>query len=668
MNRCIARLSHMLALAALAFSISAGAATVSFRSLLDEMADLRRLAEFPDPAYTCKQFSSYDRKSTDPSVQTTDNWFANRDAGQFIRQETNGGRTEYVMMDAEGPGAIVRVWSANADGGGIVRIYLDGSPTPTLQMPLRDMLDGKHSPFLPDIAGIHARGWNSYMPIPYGRHCKLTSDKNGFYYHVNYRSYASGTRVETFSPKLFERNLERIQQVAERLRHCEQPDLPKHARTRAYALTLPPGGSGEETLTGGGAVYRFTMKAGAIDLETGLRRCILQVYFDGEEAPSIEAPLGDFFGAAPGVNPYRGLPLGVLDDGTMYCHFVMPFRKTAVVRFINHATATIALSGQLISAKYRWNDDTLYFHAKWRIQHPIPTRPFRDWTFLAAGGRGRFVGDALNVTNPTTSWWGEGDEKFYVDGETFPSTFGTGSEDYYGYAWGDPNYFTHAYHNQPRVDNKNWYGQTSLNRFHLFDDVPFTQSFKFDLEVWHWAETEVGMAAMSYWYAAPGGLDRFERLTPADLRVVPVPAAKKVAGALEGESLPVRSRSGGETQAQALDLRLWSGGAHLWWRNGEKGDHLTLGFPVEKSGRYEVRAMLTRAADYGIVQLAINGRPAGDPIDLYSKHLTPGVEVSLGVFQLSAGESSLGVTIKGANAAATPGNMFGLDYLRLAAR
>ncbi|HBO45056.1 MAG TPA: DUF2961 domain-containing protein, partial [Planctomycetaceae bacterium] len=85
----------------------ATAADVSLSSLLDEMTDRAALARFPDPAYTVKQFSSYDPASTAPDKP---GWFANNDTSFFVREETNDGRTEWVMMDAEGPGAIVRWW------------------------------------------------------------------------------------------------------------------------------------------------------------------------------------------------------------------------------------------------------------------------------------------------------------------------------------------------------------------------------------------------------------------------------------------------------------------------------------------------------------------------------------------------------------------------------
>ena len=129
-----------------AFLPAWGEQAVGLGTLLDEMTNLDRLASVDDPPYVTRQFSSYDRKSTDPKIQTTDNWFANRDRGQHLRTEEVNGRTEYVLMDAEGPGAIVRFWSANPDEGGNVKIYLDRQPTPALEASLQDFL-GKGGSF-----------------------------------------------------------------------------------------------------------------------------------------------------------------------------------------------------------------------------------------------------------------------------------------------------------------------------------------------------------------------------------------------------------------------------------------------------------------------------------------------------------------------------------------
>jgi hypothetical protein len=294
----------------------------------------------------------------------------------------------------------------------------------------------------------------------------------------------------------------------------------------------------------------------------------------------------------------------------------------------------------------------------------------RDWTFVECKGQGVFVGDALAVANPVKAWWGEGDEKIYVDGEKFPSHFGTGTEDYFGYAWGSNVPFQHAYHNQPRADGPASYGQISLNRWHILDCIPFNSSFKFDLEVWHWnANCKLSFAATSYWYARPGGADSVPEFAAADLRIPELPELKvvKAEGAIEGESLKVLAKTGiVETQDMEPFEGPWSGGAQLWWRDGRPGDELKLEFASSKAGRFRVIAAMTKAIDYGIHQLSINGEAAGKPIDAFHDGVIHTGPVELGTFDLRDGANALSVKITGTNPAAKPKNyMFGLDYLLL---
>ncbi len=120
----------------------------------------------------------------------------------------------------------------------------------------------------------------------------------------------------------------------------------------------------------------------------------------------------------------------------------------------------------------------------------IRTRPFQDWHIATLEGTGQQVGTLLDVENPPgVAWWGEGDEKIFVDGESFPSLFGTGTEDYFGYAWSQTETFAHAYHAQTRAPASGFAGLFSMNRFLVLDPVPFERSLRFDLEIWHWSDT-----------------------------------------------------------------------------------------------------------------------------------------------------------------------------------
>ncbi len=657
-TRGAARASLMVVALAI-FAWTAAAAPITTGSLIDEMTDLSGLASFPQPPYTCKQFSSYDRKSKSPQ----EDWFANGDAGQFLRVEDRDGRKEHVMMDTAGPGAIVRIWSANPEG--TIRIYLDGATQPVIATPMSTLLGGTFNGLPKPIAGEYSKGWNLYFPIPYAKSCKVTSDKGGFYYHINYRTYPAGTAVETFQISQLLTLAPRIQQLAARLDKPRGTDSERGGYAQSFELNLPAGGNVRQEFTGPSAFTRTTLRLNAANRDAALRGVVVKIRFDG--AVCVEAPIGDLFGSSPGINVFSTLPLGMEEDGEMYCHWFMPFRELAVIDLINHTDQEVTLSGEIASADYTWTDRSMLFHAKWRAQNQVPTRPMIDWNYLTARGQGVFAGVSFAIDNPVRDWWGEGDEKIYVDGETFPSHFGTGTEDYYGYAWCWPGLFTHAYHAQPRCDGPGNYGHTSVNRFHIVDRIPFTKDFRFDMELWHWNDKcKVNMAVTAYWYARPGATDQFPPVRPEDAVVhfMEPYSPPRVPGAIEGESLKILEVKG------TADPQSWgglSGEQHLWWHIGvNPGDRLAVAFPAPKAGKYRVLAQFLSARDYGIHQLAINGQNAGAPRDFYQPDVKATGEVDLGVFDLKAGDNNVfSVTVVGANDQAEKSYMFGLDYLML---
>ncbi|HNQ24844.1 MAG TPA: DUF2961 domain-containing protein [Phycisphaerae bacterium] len=634
---------------------------ITTESLLYEMTDLTALTQFPNPPYTCKQFSSFDRAAVAPDKD----WFANADAGQFLRVEERDGRKEHVLMDAAGPGAIVRIWSANPKGN--IRIYLDESPTPTLEAPLSDLLGGSLPGVPLPIAGTRSRGWNSYFPIPYARHCEVTCDEGGFYYHVNYRTYARGTDVRTFSLQDLQSLSGAVQQSAAKLADPRCGGAPPEDRNvQSFGSQLNPGDVyAVADLKGPQAVCEWVVNLTSPDHVQALRQVVLTMTFDGQR--TVEVPIGDFFGAAPGFNTYASLPLGVTDQREMWCHWVMPFAKSARIELRNTGLRPAIVLGRFATMPYDWTRASMHFHAGWRAQFEVPTRPMVDWNYLTTQGRGAFVGAAFTIANPVKNWWGEGDEKIYVDGETFPSHFGTGTEDYYGYAWGSPERFTHAYHNQPRCDGPGNYGYSSVNRWHVMDRITFHKNLRFDMELWHWVDpcTLPVISVTAYWYARPGATDGFAALESADLRVPEVPpyVPPRVAGALEGEEMRILEKVG---TVEPQDIDGCSNEQHLWWREGQQvGDKLVLGFPAPAAGKYHVFGQFVKSYDYAIVELMVNDDPHTSGVDLYSPRVEKSEEINLGTFELGAGENRLSVEITGLNPASKPAYMFGLDYLRL---
>ncbi|MFM1919617.1 MAG: hypothetical protein RLZZ303_1251 [Candidatus Hydrogenedentota bacterium] len=636
-------------------------APITQKSMLDWMTKLDYLARIPEPHYTTLQYSSYDRAATDPAVLTDENWFANGDRGKHLREESRNGESEWVMMEAEGPGAVVRIWSANPQDGGTLRIYLDDEDEPVIEAPMTEFL-GAVNPYTPEpIGGIRGAGWNSYLPIPYAKRCKITASSPDFYYLINYRRYESGAVVETLTPEILEKNQTVIKRTADQLKH---PQL--HA-TSTTSYKVQPG----ETITlteqnGSGVVTQLVATVQAERQAEALRELVLTIEFDGKE--TVSAPFGDFFGTAPGLNPFRSLPLGSINQ-MLYCRWPMPFRDKVGCRVTNHGMEPVTLGFAPTIHDYEWTDDSLYFHAKWRVGSDLPTRPRQDWNYASIEGRGRFAGVMLHIANPVKDWWGEGDEKIYIDGATFPQWFGTGTEDFFGYAWCDNHLFSHAYHNQPRADGPGNFGHSCVSRFLVPDNIPFLKSFRFDMELWHWKETRITQTVTCYWYADANSTDNFPPIT-ADMLTIPklppAPKTKRIPGAIEAEHMMIIKRTAGIAVPQSSDVWEWSNAEQIWWSQAGPGAELELGFNVDEAGDYEVLAVFTKAPDYGIGAIHLNEVSTGEPVDFYHTEVKPmEPPLNLGVHALRQGENHLRITITGANPEAYQQHMIGIDCLIL---
>lgn len=645
----------------------------SYRDLLADVYDLRRLTVPPAEGERALQFSSWDRASSG-GPGSGDAWFANADHGQFLRVEERtlpdgSVQKEHVLADVSGPGVVTRIWSANPDGD--LLFYVDGAAEPALRVPFQDLCRGDRSPFLEPLCGVQARGWNCYVPLPFQKHLKLAATTGGFYYHVNVRLLPPGSKVPSVSEQLLVDNLGPIREACDILREGRTRPVPEG--NSRYWANVKPGKTIDHPLRGEGTVRELWVAISPVwkvkDLTAALRAMRIQILVDDVATPIVDCPMGDFFGGGPGLLSCGTYAVGMEPNGKLFCRLPIPFRAGFHLKLVNEGSEAVNLSTDLIFDKKA--SGPLVLHAAWKQERDLPTRPFRDYRVLEAAGPGRFVGCSLQVRNPSRAWWGEGDEKFFVDGEKFPSTFGTGTEDYFGYAWGSSEVFNHPLHAQPRCDGPGSYGYTSVNRFQHADHVPFQKSFVFDLEVWHWDTTvKVDYTTVAYWYAPPEAGHGLPPLPPVEERLAPpMPPLEvfRVASALEGEALRVLAVTRGETAQQDMDGfgKEWSGERQLWWTGGQPGDTLVLEVPVEKDGHYRLRAQLTKADDYGIVTLMLNGKPLGPPVDLYAEKVSATGALDLGEHNLSEGISRFALRIEGCNERAKPAYMAGVDYLLL---
>ena len=529
---------------------------LTYPDLVRRLTDLDRLATVPPPGETTRQWSSYDRHSRyDAATGKYIDWAANGDSDGIIRMEG----TNAVLAEMKGPGCIVQFWSA-APKPGHVKIYLDGATTPTVDLPFQDYFDGKHAPFTrPALVNIVSKGCNNYTPIPYQKSCKIIAAPGwGAYYHFDYVTFPPGTTVPTFSRHLSAADAVALDQANRILSHCGPREISGTDMENDLDGTLrADGGVLRKILKGPAAIVgiraRLELPPSPADRDV-LRQVTLQIRWDGESSPAVWAPFGDFFGTAPGANPYRSLPCGLTKSGLWYANWYMPFARSAEITVRNEGPQARRLKLEIVTAPLR-DDPSKYlrFHAKWHRDAFLHRRPDRaiDWPMLKTVGAGRFVGVELHIWNPRGGWWGEGDEKYFVDGEKFPSTYGTGSEDYFGYAWGDPALFQTAFHDQTYNSGNNR-GHISVNRCLIAEAVPFQKSFEGDIEKYFSNSRPTLYDCMVYWYLKPGGKDPYRPLPLAKrIGYYVQPPMPKVPGAIEGEKMKVLSKTGGHPVGSA---------------------------------------------------------------------------------------------------------------------
>lgn len=259
-------------------------------------------------------------------------------------------------------------------------------------------------------------------------------------------------------------------------------------------------------LEGPGKIVHWWCTIAAEELQMFNRMIVLRFYWDGESTPSVEAPIGDFFGAGHGMEAdCISLPITSVHNGTgRNCWFEMPFTKNARLTVTNEGAKPVR--------SFYWNIDwqkydslpagTLYFHAQYRQE--FPTELGRDYRILSAEGRGHYVGVVLNIEKSLTpGWYGEGDEKIYIDGETHPSIWGTGTEDYFLTAWAP------TVHHTAFSGFSIWQGvshagdKTTGFRFHILDPIPFTKSLVVNIEhAWTTENKEFCdyYSSVAFWY------------------------------------------------------------------------------------------------------------------------------------------------------------------------
>ncbi len=291
-------------------------------------------------------------------------------------------------------------------------------------------------------------------------------------------------------------------------------------------------------MDGAGIVKHIWVTISSRD-ELHRRNLVLRAYWDGQEHPSIEAPIGEFFGQGWGMKyNFISLPLAAApkEGNALVCYFPMPYGNGAKFTVENQGSEDVDCFYYYLDYEEHASipDDQGRFHAwyhqeltqpegqtdnvgvggdvenEWSIFGGFPNNPTDKFNYLfcETEGTGHFVGVNYYINCPTPVWYGEGDDMFLVDGEPWPgSAHGTGTEDYFNQSWCPDEHYCHPYFGTARAPGRlndsprfGWLGRTHVYRYHLEDPIRFSKSLRASIEHGHANCLTLDLASVAYWY------------------------------------------------------------------------------------------------------------------------------------------------------------------------
>lgn len=442
-----------------------------------------------------------------------------------------------------------------------------------------------------------------------------------------------------------------------------------HDRTGGNAdwVTVEPGDT--HTLvdhTGAGVVRRWWVTIAPRNSREIQRQLIVRCYWDGEEEPSVEVPVSDFFGMGFGEwKDFTSTPVNMTSGG-YNTYWAMPFARSARITVENTSSTTVEkLYYNLDIRTYdRLPDDFLYFHAQYR---QVLTRTGEPVVVLDAEGRGHYVGTLMSMQPRQGASLGylEGDQRIFIDHQQEPAVIGTGTEDYFSSGWYyDTGEYSAPYHGVPIKDTEA--GRISTYRWHIEDPIPFSQHLRFTIE--HGGTNnapDVEYATVAFWYQTHPHAP-FPAL-PEEL----LPLRRLSAPELEAEAMVSAGRAtGGRLEVQEMSSfdGAWGGDAQLWWVEAQPGDRLTIPLEVEEAGTYHLVGFFTRAQDYGIIRLHVNGETLRPLVDGYSPEVAPTGPITFGPVALREGSNEVVIELVGKaarSAGYSDGYLVGIDGFAL---
>gem|GEM_PF-278916 len=612
--------------------------TINTATLFRNLYDLETLPLAKDER--CRQFSSYDRSGGNWDVANYLSW-----------DRTPDGKGKALLAEMNGPGAIVRIWSAHPDG--ILKIYLDGNQDPVILTPFDKFFT---DPELQPIRTTSSGGWISYWPIPYEKSCRVVvEDTPGFHYHVTYQTYPPNRKVETYTANLSDNATTELNTALKIWRGLDEYYKPASYsligtspvnRTVSNNIALSAGKMGVIFSTKGpGCIDVITLKLPQNIEPIALKRLIIRAYWDDESSPSIESPLLDFFGCGFQESVHSSLPL-VVKPGEYICRFPMPFKKSGRIEIANGGDKPVSIEAAIEYRQFdKLNQDALYFHAKWHRTLTVEGVPY---TILKASGRGHYVGCTMSMQGQRWLSFLEGDELIYVDGEKEPSVHGTGTEDYFNCGW----YFATGLVSQPLhgLTFKTDWDQVGAYRLHIPDYISFSKEIIVNIE--HGGENdypEADYSSTAYFYQSEPHRDFFPPINPAKVNL-PRRPYQPVPYSLEAENLKPSASNGKLEMVRWEDItQSWCGTLTPTLVPRTENAAISFTLPVETTDLYRIIGYLAKGNSYGKITCSVDDSPYAT-VETYVKQDTvPSGPIVLASTLLEKGDHKITLAVDGKN-------------------
>lgn len=420
---------------------------------------------------------------------------------------------EGVIFEDLGPGAVTRIWMTMGSGVSLpldptirIRVYVDQDPTPVVDLPLPDLFNGKHSPFLPPLVGdrlVSSGGNYSYVPIPYRQGCRITlrgADDARIWFQINSTRLVNADGVTSFTGN------EDLTSWSHFLDAMGSDPWPKdeNAEITTGSVQLSPG---QEHL-----IYDHQGEGLMSGLRLGTDPAVrehlkLRLTFDGQT--TVDLPLDEFFAIGRGGSfPTRSALLGVDATEQLYSYMPMPYFETMQATLVYAPESVRTALGTDVAVDFWWRrnsqvpapDSGLFSVQRQEVDQ---TTPGEDMTLLSVSGAGKWIGlfADLGTLGTSSRMYLEGDERIFLDGSQHPSLYGTGVEDLFSAGfYFDQGPFAQALHGMTYQDFTAQGDATTAYRFFLPEAITFASSIKAGLETGPSGQFRMRGKTVAYFY------------------------------------------------------------------------------------------------------------------------------------------------------------------------